>query len=69
MEYGILVVEGEGGEYQIIGAVDSIQEAIEKAREYWTIGPENGCIAPVQFVIQRRNVDGFYVNSEILPAF
>lgn len=68
MEYGILVAEGDNGEYQIIGAVDSVLEAIDKTREYMAIGPENACLAPVQFVIQRRNVSGFYVNSEILPA-
>ena len=34
MEYGILVVESEDGQYQIIGPVDSLSEAKEIAQNY-----------------------------------
>ena len=34
MEYGILVVESEDGQYQIIGPVDSVSEAKEHIGSY-----------------------------------
>jgi hypothetical protein len=39
MEYGILVVESEDGQYQIIGPVDSVSEAKEIAQNYTVHGP------------------------------
>ena len=54
MEYGILVVESEDGQYQIIGPVDSLSEAKEIAQNYLNHGPESGCLAPDRFVIVRR---------------
>ena len=59
MEYGILVVEadvegiGVWDHYQIIGPVDSIDEAREIAQNYLVNGPESGCLAPDRFVIHQ----------------
>jgi hypothetical protein len=65
MNYGILVVECEDM-YQIIGAVDSKDEALELAREYErTADPDRDC-PPEVFVINRRNDVGRYTVREVL---
>jgi hypothetical protein len=72
MEYGILVVEadvegiGVWDHYQIIGPVDSIDEAREIAQNYLVNGPESGCLAPDRFVIHRRGPWGWYTIREVV---
>ena len=46
MEYGILIAVGEEGTFQILGAVDSREEAKQLADEYVWLGPDNGYVAP-----------------------
>lgn len=60
MEYGILVAVAEDGSFQIVGAVDSREEARELANGYMRIGPENDYLAPWEFVIHRRGAGGAY---------
>ncbi len=64
MEYGILLAESETGDYQIIGAVWSTDEARELARGYMEHGPTCGCIPPDKFFIHRRSASGFYTVIE-----
>jgi hypothetical protein len=67
MNYGILVVECDEL-YQIIGAVDSKDEAFELAREYErTADPDRDC-PPGQFVINRRDHVGRYTVREMLEV-
>jgi len=71
MEYGILVAESDCalrtiGEYQIIGAVDSLEEEREIAQNYTVHGPDSGCLAPDRFVIVRRGEWGWYTRRELL---
>ena len=64
-ECGILVVECDDM-YQIIGAVDSKDEALELAREYLpTANMEQDCL-PEAFVINRRDDAGRYTVREAL---
>jgi hypothetical protein len=65
MNYGILVVESDGM-YQIIGTIDSKDEALELAREYErTADPDRDC-PPETFVINRRDDVGRYTVRETL---
>jgi hypothetical protein len=70
MEYGILVAEQEIGEtwggYQIIGPIDSIDEAKEHIANYITNGPECDLLAPDRFVILRRDTNGYYTRREVI---
>ena len=67
MNYGILVVESDDL-YQIIGAVDSKDEALELAREYErTADPDRDC-PPESFVIHRRDQVGRYTVREVLEV-
>ena len=66
MEYGILIAESEDGQYQIIGAVDSVADAKEIAQNYTVHGPDSDCLAPDRFVIQRRGPGGWYTVRELL---
>lgn len=66
MEYGILVVESETNDYQIIGPVDSLSEAGEHIKAYYAHGPTSGCLAPDRFVIVRRDTNGYYTRREFL---
>jgi hypothetical protein len=71
MEYGILTAESDaaesdGGDYQIIGAVDSPDEARELAQNYLVNGPEDGLLPPDRFVINRRGIGGWYTRRELL---
>lgn len=69
MEYGILVVEDSNELYQILGAVWSINEALEMAENYESLAsPENpdASVPPTQYVIIRRNANGFYTRRESL---
>ena len=67
MNYGILVAECEDI-YQIIGAVDSKDEALELAREYErTADPDHDC-PPEVFVINRRDDAGRYTVREVLEV-
>jgi hypothetical protein len=67
MNYGILVVECDDM-YQIIGAVDSKEEALELAREYErTADIERDC-PPESFVINRRDDVGRYTVLEVLEV-
>jgi hypothetical protein len=71
MEYGILTAESLEtpnviGDYQIIGPVDSIDEAREIAQSYLTHGPESDCLAPDRFVIHRRGPWEWYTIREIV---
>jgi hypothetical protein len=66
MEYGILVAESEDGQYQVIGAVDSIDEARELAEKYLVRAVDSGSIAPDRFVIHRRGEWGWYTVREPL---
>ena len=66
MEYGILVVESEDGQYQIIGPVDSVSEAKEIAQNYMAHGPANGLLAPEQFILVRRDCNGHFTRKTVL---
>ena len=66
MEYGILVVESEDGQYQIIDAVDSVSDAKEHIGSYVTHGESSGCLPPDRFVIVRRDIQGYYTRRELL---
>jgi hypothetical protein len=67
MNYGILVVECDDL-YQIIGAIDSKDEALELAREYErTADPDRDC-PPEVFVINRRDDVGRYTIREVLEV-
>ncbi|WP_348262848.1 hypothetical protein P8935_24035 [Telmatobacter sp. DSM 110680] len=67
MNYGILVVECDDM-YQIIGAVDSKDEASELAREYErTARIERDC-PPEGFVVTRRDDAGRYTVREMLEV-
>ena len=71
MEYGILIAESDCAlrtidEYQIIGAVDSPEEARELAQNYLANGPDSSCLAPDRFVIHRRGEWGWYTIREIV---
>ena len=67
MSYGILVVESDSI-YQIIGEVDSKEEALELAREYErTADIERDC-PPESFVINRRDDVGRYTVLEVLEV-
>ena len=67
MNFGILVVECDDM-YQIIGAVDSKDEALELAREYErTADPDRDC-PPETFVINRRDDVGRYTVREALDV-
>ena len=67
MEYGILTAESDGGEYQIIGAVDSPDEARELMQSYF-LSASFDCdcpnLAPDRFVIHRRGIGGWYTRRE-----
>ena len=65
MNYGILVAECDDM-YQIIGAVDSKDEALELARGYErTADPDRDC-PPETFVLNRRDDVGRYTVREVL---
>ena len=67
MEYGILIVEDGNELYQILGSVWSLQEARELASNYEQhADPENPnfSLPPNNYVIIRRNADGFYTKRE-----
>ena len=67
MNFGILVVECDDM-CQIIGAVDSKDEALELAREYErTADPDRDC-PPETFVINRRDDVGRYTVREALDV-
>jgi hypothetical protein len=67
MNYGILVAECDDM-YQIIGAVDSKDEALELARGYErTADPDRDC-PPETFVINRRDDVGRYTVREALDV-
>ncbi len=71
MEYGILVVEGEEGQYQILGAVSSVAEAIEMVKGYERcMGPDNpeACLPPFEYVINRRGPGGYYTKREVITT-
>ena len=64
MEYGILTAENDSGDYQIIGAVWSLDEARELAQNYIVHGPACDCVNPDRFIILRRGPEGFYTVRE-----
>jgi hypothetical protein len=67
MNYGVLVVECEKM-YQIIGAVDSKDEALELAREYERTANSDRDCPPESFVINRRDDVGRYTIREVLEV-
>jgi hypothetical protein len=66
MNYGILVAVSEAGYFQIVGEVDSREEANVKMVEYITLGADSDCLAPYEFVIQKRGAGGFYTVHELI---
>jgi hypothetical protein len=60
MEYGILVAVAEDGSFQIVGAVDTRNEAKDMADEYILHGPLFDYLAPSEFQIHRRGNGGAY---------
>ena len=66
MEYGILIAVGGEGTFQILGAVDSREEAKQLADEYVRLGPDNGYVAPWEFQIHRRGKGGAYTSIDHL---
>lgn len=64
--YGVLVVECEGS-YQIIGEVSTRGEALEMAANYLSCaGPDQDCLAPEAFVVNRQGSNGWYTGREVL---
>ena len=64
--YGVLVVECEGS-YQIVAEVSSRSEALEMAANYLSnAGPDQDCLAPESFVINRRGPRGWFTVREVL---
>ena len=74
MEYGILIAEhdGEGIEncgvpaFQVVSAVDSIEEAKDHIDNYIRFGSDNDLLAPDRFVIVRRDSNGYYTRREVI---
>jgi hypothetical protein len=70
MNYGILVAEEYAGheliDYQIVGEIDSPEDAPRMVAEYLALGPENNLLAPDRFVIIRRGQHGFYNIREVI---
>jgi hypothetical protein len=64
MEYGILVAIDEEYGFQVVGEVDSLEEASTLADEYLAFGPENNLLCPWEFQIHRRGPGGFYTTIE-----
>lgn len=65
MEYGILVAEDRSiVAYQIVCAVDSVDEAKEHIDNYIAHGPDCDLLAPETFVIMRRDGNGYYTRRE-----
>ena len=64
--YGILIAIGEESSFQIVGEVDSIEEANALASEYLAIGPDASYVAPYQFEIHRRGDGGGWTKIEVL---
>ena len=60
MEYGILIAVAEDGQFQVVGAVSTRDEAHDLATEYLKIGPTNDYLAPWEFQIHRRSGRGSY---------
>ena len=67
MEYGILIAEQSDG-YQVIGAVDSMNDAWELIASYVKYGPDAEYLAPDRFVIVRRDHRGAYTIREVIEA-
>jgi hypothetical protein len=65
MNYGVLVVECDDM-YQIIGLVDSKDEALELALEYERTADVDRDCPPETFVINRRDDVGRYTVREVL---
>ena len=64
--YGVLVVECENS-YQIVAEVSSRGEALEMAANYLDVAsPEDDCLAPDSFIVNRRGAAGFYTVREVL---
>jgi len=68
MEYGILIAVSEEGEFQIIGAVSSKDEAQEMADGYLKYRPETDSVVPDRFEIHRRGRGGLYQRIEKLES-
>ena len=65
MNYGIMLAIAADGSAQVVGAVDSYEEAQRLMDEYIALGPENDLLAPETFEIQRRGAGGFYTVREV----
>jgi hypothetical protein len=64
--YGVLVVECDDS-YQILGTADSRGEALEMASNYISVAtPEDGCVPPDTFIVNRRDGNGFFTVREHL---
>jgi hypothetical protein len=59
MNYGILIAISKSG-FQIVGAVDTLNEAHELAGEYVRFGPDSGYLAPEYFEVHSRGQYGGY---------
>ena len=68
MEYGILVALNENRDFQIVGAVSSVEEAKELIRNYFTVGVNAYWMPPDSFQIHRRGVTGGYTHIEVVSA-
>jgi hypothetical protein len=64
MNYGILIAVNEEGAFQVVGVVDSREEASELADEYLAFGPENNLLCPWEFQIHSRGNNGFYTKID-----
>lgn len=64
MNYGIMLAIGSDGSAQVVGVVDSYEDAQRLMDEYIALGPDNACLAPETFEIQRRGTGGFYTVRE-----
>ena len=68
-EIGILIAIGESG-FQVVAAVDSVDEAKELIAGYIEFGPtsESSVLPPTEFQIHLRDERGWYTRIEkVLP--
>jgi len=60
MNNAFLMAVAEDGAFQIVGETSSLEEARDMADNYTAHGPDDGCIAPMEFQVHMRGAGGWY---------